>query len=223
MFAGDTLDTIGDASTLVSRGVQDVVSRVLSYTAATQYKSDDLSHRRYSDACMTGVWSGYRDSKNTSLYIDNDEVQTLASVVANGNKCAGDWRRETSMASYNGHRRVKRKWGVEDSQPVGCNGPVVCTLGLKMRDVIVAHNNDLPVLAAKASAFGVGGVSNPHQDKDVSKIGAGYSVPTNGPDGSRLNNAVGLDYAINITPGKAILAMQRKNFVGGVANGTAGQ
>jgi hypothetical protein len=57
----------------------------------------------------------------------------------------------------------------------------------------------------------------------VSQVGAGESIPTNQEEGgSRLNNAVGLNFAITIGPGSAVTAMQKQNFVGGVSNGTGG-
>lgn len=218
-----TLDNISEGSTLPDTGDGGHGrGGGWSFKPASQDTTDDVSHRGYTDPSMTGTWDGPRDTKNKRLFINKPEVQHLRSVVTGNNKNAGDWRRRMDMASYNGDRRVTRQERYEDKQPVGCNGPVICKLGVQMKGVIVAHNNNLPILAAKADVFAPGGVSAPRQDDGVSMVSAGFAVPTDSADGARLNNAVGLNYAINIGPGSAVSDMQRQNFVGGVSNGTGG-
>jgi hypothetical protein len=218
-----TIDHITEGSTLPDYGGSRHTGSSSSFKQALQDTTDDVSHRGYDDPSMTGTWNGPTDTKNTRLYINNPEVQQLRSVVSGSNKNAGDWRRRMSMASYNGDRRVTRQERYEDKQPVGCNGPVICKLGLMMKDIIVAHNNNLPILAAKSDVFAPGGVSAPRQNGDVSLVSAGFAVPTDSANGgSSLNNAVGLNYAINIGPGSAVTDMQQKNFVGGISNGTGG-
>lgn len=218
-----TLDNISEGSTLWdSDDGRHRRGAIWSFKPASQDTTDDVSHRGYTDPSMTGTWDGPRDTKNKRLFINKPEVQRLRSVVAGYNKNAGDWRRRMDMASYNGDRRVTRRERYEDKQPVGCNGPVICKLGVQMKDVVVAHNNNLPILAAKADVFAPGGVSAPRQNEEMSMVSAGFAVPTDSADGARLNNAVGLNYAINIGPGSAVSSMQNKNFVSGVSNGTGG-
>lgn len=218
-----TLDNISEGSTLWdSDDGRHRRGAIWSFKPASQDTTDDVSHRGYTDPSMTGTWDGPRDTKNKRLFINKPEVQRLRSVVAGYNKNAGDWRRRMDMASYNGERRVTRRERYEDKQPVGCNGPVICKLGVQMKDVVVAHNNNLPILAAKADVFAPGGVSAPRQNEEMSMVSAGFAVPTDSADGARLNNAVGLNYAINIGPGSAVSSMQNKNFVSGVSNGTGG-
>lgn len=218
-----TLDNISEGSTLWdSDDGRHRRGAIWSFKPASQDTTDDVSHRGYTDPSMTGTWDGPRDTKNKRLFINKPEVQRLRSVVAGYNKNAGDWRRRMDMASYNGDRRVTRQERYEDKQPVGCNGPVICKLGVQMKDVVVAHNNNLPILAAKADVFAPGGVSAPRQNEEMSMVSAGFTVPTDSADGARLNNAVGLNYAINIGPGSAVSSMQNKNFVSGVSNGTGG-
>jgi hypothetical protein len=44
-------------------------------------------------------------------------------------------------------------------------------------------------------------------------VGAGATVPVDNMDGTNLNNAYGLHYAIDIAPGKTIGSMQKKNLM----------
>jgi hypothetical protein len=219
----ETLENLSEGSTLqAARGHQR--SNRFDYKSASRVGlTDDVCHRGYGDPSMTGTWQGRRDSKNMRLNIHKPEVQVMRSVVTQGNnRCEGDWRRGMSMAAYNGDMIRTRVASYDDVQPVGCNGPVICDLGLKMKQVIVAHNNYLPVLAAESEAFSQGGVFV-SKDVGVSHVGAGESIPTNqDAGGSRLNNAVGLNFAITIGPGSAVSSMQKQNFVGGVSNGAGG-
>jgi hypothetical protein len=218
-----TIENLSEGSTLAAASNLRQSGRVSFDAASGAGLSDGVCHRGYGDPSMTGTWHGPRDTKNTRLYLDKPDVQSMCSVVTQGNnRCEGDWRRGVSMSAYNGDRIRTRAVTYEDKQPVGCNGPVVCKLGLKMRSVVVAHNNSLPVLAAEAEAFSQGGVFV-NKDEVVSEIGAGESLPTNQNEGgSRLNNAVGLNFAITIGPGSAVASMQKQNFVGGVSNGQGG-
>ena len=218
-----TIETLSEGSTLPAAHNRRRSSRFSFKAASGDGLSDDVCHRGYGDPSMTGTWQGPIDSKNTRLYLHKPEVQAMRSVVTQGNnRCEGDWRRGMSMSAYNGDTIRTRVVSHEDRQPVGCNGPVICDLGLKMKQVIVAHNNDLPVLAAESEAFSQGGVFV-SKDVGVSQVGAGESIPTNQEEGgSRLNNAVGLNFAITIGPGSAVTAMQKQNFVGGVSNGAGG-
>ena len=220
-----TIENLSEGSTLFDiggygSGYDDMVSFAPASAAGS---TDDLCHRAYRNSSMTGDYMGPRDSKNTRLYINKPEVQCMRSVVTDGNnRNAGDWRRGMSLSAYNGEMIRRRDVIYTDKQPVGCNGPVICKLGLKMKGVIVAHNNDLPVLAAESEAFSQGGVFV-SKDVGVSQVGAGESIPTKQNEGgSRLNNAVGLNFAMTIGPGSAVTSMQQKNFVDGVSNGTGG-
>ena len=221
-----TIENLSEGSTLFDIGVygsgyDDMVSFAPASAAGS---TDDLCHRAYRNSSMTGDYMGPRVSKNTRLYINKPEVQCMRSVVTDGNnRNEGDWRRGMSLAAYNGDMVRRRSEVYTDKQPVGCNGPVMCKLGLKMKGVIVAHNPDLPVLAAESEAFSQGGVFVNKARDVVSMVGAGGDMPTNQNEGgSRLNNAVGLNFVVTIGPGSAVTAMQQKNFVGGVSNGTGG-
>lgn len=217
MFPVDTLDTIAEGSTLKSHG--DVKSSVgVSYAPAVQDSSDDLSHRFYTDPSMDGRWTGHRDSLNKRLTVVQKHVHTM-SHGNEQNRNVGDYRRSMGLNKYWGKTRKMRVDGPSNTQPVGCNGPVICQLGRAMRGVVTQHNPVAPVHAAPHMQFSHGGVSKERVGGDVSMIGAGNTVPMDTPNNSYMNNAVGLHYVMKIGAASAYMGMEKQNFMRGMSTG----
>jgi len=206
MFLGDSLDAITDGSTLVARGQKKSVDTV-SYAPAVQDSSDDLSHRFYEDPSMSGRRGGHLDSKNTRLTVQQKHVHYIGHANEQ-NRNVGDWRRAVSMKKLLGGSKKRRPASVMNTQPIGCNGPVMCELGVAMRGVMIPHDVTAPVYAAPHMQFSHGGIATDKSGGGVSMIGAGGTVPGDTPNNESLNNAVGLHYAMKISPASAYINMK---------------
>ena len=214
MFAVDTLDTIADGSTLLSHGRGTSVEKV-SHTKAVQDSSDDLSHRSYTDPSMTGRWIGHLDSRNKRLTVAQKHVHKIDHVNEQ-NRVTGDHRRHMGYEKSAGKTKTKRVDTPSNTQPVGCNGPVICQLGRAMHGVVTQHDPDAPLHAAPHENLSHGGISNEKKVNEISMIGAGNTVPSDTPNNSPMNNAAGLHYAMKQGPASAYMGMAKQNFMQGM-------
>ena len=217
MFSVDSLDTITEGSTLVGHGRKKSADTV-SYAPAVQDSSDDLSHRFYEDPSMSGRHAGHLDSRNTRLTVQQKHVHYIGHANEQ-NRNMGDYRRGVSMKKLLGDSKKKRADSVMNTQPVGCNGPVICKLGVAMQGVMIPHDVTAPVYAAPHMQFSHGGIATDKSGGKVSMIGAGGTVPGDTPKNMSLNNAVGLHYAMKISPASAYVDMRRQKLMQGITTG----
>jgi hypothetical protein len=217
MFSVDSIDTITEGSTLLSHG-HTKTKGVVSYAAAVQDGSDDLSNRMYDDPSMAGRWTGHMDSKNKRLTVRQKHVHHVGHSNERSRN-EGQHRRMMGMDKLLGKTKTMRADTVANTQPVGCNGPVICKLGIAMRGVLTQHDSSAPVHAAPHMQFSHGGIATEKAGGDVSMIGAGGTVPADTPNNASLNSAAGLHYAMKVGPASAYTDMQKQNFMQGIATG----
>ena len=214
MFAVQSLDDITEGSTLLDQKTKKQSSG-MSFERSSQPKSDFVGDRVYKNHSMDRTFYGHKDSKNKRLTVRAKEVHTMRHS-SEKNHSAGDYRSHVSMSKVHGDAKRRRKVFPHDTQPGGCNGPVMCNTGkaFQKSGVITQHDPQNPVHAATQKQFTHGGV----QFKgEISMMGASNTLPTNNPENAALNNAAGLHYAINIGKGDAIGQMQNQNFMQQVA------
>lgn len=214
MFAVQSLDNISEGSTLLAQKTKKQ-SSVMSFQRSSQPKSDFVGDRVYKNHSMDRTFHGHKDSKNTRLTVRNKEVHAMRHS-SEKNHSAGDYRSHVSMSKMHGDAKRRRKILPHDTQPGGCNGPVMCKTGkaFQKSGVITQHDPQNPVHAATQKQFTHGGV----QFKgEISMMGASSTLPLDNPENAALNNAAGLHYAINIGKGDAIGKMQNQNFMQQVA------
>lgn len=208
MISTNTVDTITEGSTL--RG--SIVKQSRRAGAGiihnvTNTKTDDIGARVYKDVCMDSDFSGHKDDKNHRLTVKNKAVHNMR----HGNQ------QNRNFVEFNGHMKMShdrvnsRILNLSDTQPAGCNGPVMCKLGKKMQNIVTQHDPKAPVHAVTHTQFSHGGIQR-GSTGNTSMMAPG-AVPVNGPEGEALNNAVGLNYAINIGPSDAIVRAQQKEFM----------
>jgi hypothetical protein len=149
--------------------------------------------------------SGHLDSRNTRLTIPNLEVHTLRHANLN-NRNPGDRTRNMGDRAFMDLRRPR---GEVDNYVGGD------VLGDDMKDFITQLDPTSVVNAIEIEDFQHGG-TRPDAVRGT-MIGAGATVPVNNLDGTNLNNAYGLHYAIDIKPGNAITEMQKKEESGAIA------
>lgn len=235
MFAVNTLDTITDGSTLKYNKGKKTKKKKDDHTPATQDSSDQLNNRSYSDPLMCGKYGGHKDTKNHRLTVKNKDVHNVTHANEMSRN-AGDFRKHISESKYHGDSRVMRsmsdtkpRWGCNgpidwwwckpgnemNTQPPGCNGPVMCKTGKAMQGVMTPHDPNLPIHAAHHENLAHGGVARSAYEK-VGMIGAGGTVPKDTPNNVDLNSAAGLHYAMNISPGNAYTNMNKQNFMQGM-------
>ena len=218
MFAVDTLDTIADGSTLRSHDNRKYAEKLL-HTGTGQDSSDDLSHRTYTDPSMTGRWIGHLDSRNKRLTVAQKHVHKMEHPHEH-NRVVGDHRRMMGNDKSSGKTKMKRVDVPSNTQPIGCNGPVICQLGRSMRGVVTQHDPDVPVHAAPHEKLSHGGISKDKTGDEISMIGAGNTVPSDTPNNSNMNNAAGLHYAMKQGPASAYTSMVKQNFMQGMSRGS---
>lgn len=213
MFAVGTLDDIAEGSTLKATKKKKKKTRIgpYSFEKGNQPKSDSVGSRVYTDVCMDRTFSGHKDSKNRRLTVRSKEVHTMRHANQN-NHNPGDFRSHMSDAKIQGDGKKVRSVSPRDTQPGGCNGPVMCKTGkvFQKNGVVTQHDPQNPVHAATHKQFAHGGVQF---GEPISMIGASQTLPTTNPENAALNNAAGLNYAINIGKGDAIGAMHNQNFM----------
>ena len=219
MFAVDTLDTIAEGSTLSARnkGGHTKKKHVGDYKPARQDSSDSLQSRGYKDPMMDKRYGGHKDSKNKALTVKMKSVHT-ASHHNEKSHNAGDFRKHVSTAKYLGGSRNRRKQTIANTQPLGCNGPVMCEVGKVMQGVMTRHDPHAPVHAVSHEKLAHGGIAKPVQEAPA-MIGAGGAVPGDTPNNRDLNSAAGLHYAMQMTKGAggAYNTMANKNFMQGMS------
>lgn len=208
MFHVQTLDGITEGSTLINHQAQPGRGCCDTKYMPQISGTDTIGARPYNDASMDGDFSGHKDTKNHRLTVKNKSVHNMRHANEK-NHNSGDFRKHIKDINRSPNSRVLN---YSDSQPVGCNGPVICKLGKQMQNVITAHDPDAPVHAATHTQFAHGGVLKGNEEAPSSMLAPGV-VPTSGPDGMSLNNAAGMHYAINIGPGDAITGSQKKDFM----------
>jgi len=192
MFKTDTLDTIAEGSTLRRHGALKVRGAVATQTVPRKKDS-----RSYGDASGESLITGAKDTKNKRLTVKLQSVHTIRHSDEQ-NRVEGAWRMNVIKKSP-----MKRK-RQSINTPAGCNGPVICKVGIAMRNIITQHDPKAPVHAATHEQFSHGGVAFKKPVVKASMIGAGGALPTTGPEAKSLQNAVGLHYTTNVKPGKVL-------------------
>lgn len=223
MFSVDSIDTISEGSTLSGHGRARSRSGAVSFAPVVQDSSDDLSHRMYGDPSMAGRWTGHMDSKNKRLTVHQKHVHYIGHANEQSRN-PGDYRSGVTMNKLVGKAKTTRADTVSNTQPVGCNGPVICDLGVAMRGVMMQYDSSVPVHAAPHMQFSHGGIATEKlkAGEEVSMIGAGDSVPGDTPNNDSLNNAAGLHYAMKVGPASAYTTMAKQNFMQGISTGAGG-
>jgi len=161
--------------------------------------------RFYGRLCQDTMKSGHLDSRNTRLTIPNVEAQTLRHANLN-NRNPGDRTRNMGDRAFMDLRHLR---GEVDNY--GGGG----VLGDDMKDFITQLDPTHVVNAIEVEDFQHGGTRADAVRGTM--MGAGGSVPMDNLDGTNLNNAYGLHYAIDIKPGNAITSMQKKMESGNIA------
>jgi hypothetical protein len=173
-------------TTRQSRGVQPKKRHKAFQSIRMVDRVDGRSYGKYS---LDTMKSGHKDSKNTALTIPDRLAQTLRHATIN-NRNLGDATRHLDLSV---DRRVIRPhvdhyWG----GGTGVDPP---------EDTIMRLDPSADLNAVSTKRFQHGGDA----DEIVgTMMGAGQTVPVTSHDGSNLNSAVGLHYAVDIEPGKDV-------------------
>jgi hypothetical protein len=212
MIKGESLDNITEGSTLSSKTKSKIRQpSVYSYEKPVQPKGDLVGDRVYKNVLMDSTFSGHKDSKNKRLTVALLAVHNMRHANEKTHNL-GDFRENVPLSKIFGDKIKSRVVTVRDTQPVGCNGPVMCKTGKVFQKVgvVTMHDPDNPVHAATHKQFAHGGV----QFKgEMSMMGASQTLPVTNPENASLNNAAGLHYAINIGKGDAVSKMHNQNLM----------
>lgn len=161
---------------------------------------DDRSYGRF---CQDTMKSGHKDTKNTRLTIPLKIAHTLRHANINCRN-PGDATRSMGDKAY-----VNRKVARVARDMYG--GDAI--LGDEFKEVVTRLDPEAPLNGVTIDEFQHGGTRADAVRPTM--MGAGATVPVQSMDGSELNNAYGLHYAIDIGPGNALKSMQQRGAMQG--------
>lgn len=201
----NTIDVLIDDTSTGGNGRIPLPTRIPFARVGVGNSGDDRSYGRFAQDTMT---SGHKDTKNTRLTIPLKIAHTLRHANINCRN-PGDATRSMGNKAYLNRKvgRVARDLYLGDA-----------ILGDEFKEVVTRLDPEAPLNGVTIDEFQHGGTR-----KDAVRptmMGAGATVPVQSLDGSELNNAYGLHYAIDIGPGNAVKSMQQRgtqqgqNFVG---------
>lgn len=162
-------------------------------------------NRVYGKFCQDTMTSGHKDSKNRRLTIPLKAAHTIRHANLN-NRNVGDKTKHMGEKAYIDRRKPRVR---VDNYGGSCErmGPT--------EDVVMRLDPSTEINGVTVDAFQHGGTRVDAVRSTM--MGAGATVPVDSLDGTNLNNAYGLHYAIDISPGKTIGDMQKKNVMQDIA------
>lgn len=153
---------------------------------------DPVDGRFYGELSLDTMKSGHKDSQNTRLTVGSGQGQTLVHATMN-NRNPGDATRHMGDRAYRDNRVVKKYIDHYGGGGLGFDPP---------DDTIMRLDPSADLNAVAVDDFQHGGTSVGAFTGTM--IGAGGSIPTGTGNGSSMDRAVGLHYAVDIKPGTQV-------------------